>query len=173
MSHERCTYAPVIFEHQLLTCNWSFLDLDMPFSLALTCPNDQPPPGSCLLKLVLMSLPSGGLPHSVMFRDPTLHSNPFLNLSHLTLLWIVPWTHPGCVRHVYGGVVPSMKVNMCLIGHSSVAGCCHGVEAEAASSEQTISLEGMSPFRTSVAGLKTQPYDTSGPISKDIFHPNE
>ena len=86
MSHERCTYASVIFEHQLLTCNWSFLDLDMPFSLALTFPNDQPPPGSCLLNPVLMSLLSGGLPHSVTFRGPTLHSNPFPNLFHLTLL---------------------------------------------------------------------------------------
>uniref|UniRef100_A0A4W2EG07 KRAB domain-containing protein n=1 Tax=Bos indicus x Bos taurus TaxID=30522 RepID=A0A4W2EG07_BOBOX len=71
---------------KLLTCNWSFLDLDMPFSLALTFPNNQPPPGSCLLNPVLMSLLSGGLPHSVTFRGPTLHSNPFPNLSHLTLL---------------------------------------------------------------------------------------
>ena len=45
------------------------------------------------------------------------------------------------------------------------------MEAEAASSEQTVSLEGTSPFRTPVAGLKTQPYDMSGPVSKDVFHP--
>ena len=49
----------------------------------------------------------------------------------------------------------------------------HAVEAEDASSEQTVSLEGMSPFRTPVAALKTEPYDMSGPGSKDIFHPTE
>ena len=44
---------------------------------------------------------------------------------------------------------------MCVsLGTPLAADHCHAVEAEAASSEQTVSLEGMSPFRTPVAARR-------------------
>ncbi|KAM9049011.1 zinc finger protein 671 isoform 2-T2 [Megaptera novaeangliae] len=52
-------------------------------------------------------------------------------------------------------------------------GCWCGVEAEAVSSEQSVYLEGVSQFRTPVAGLKTHPCDMSGPILKDLLHLTE
>ncbi|XP_057575509.1 zinc finger protein 671-like [Hippopotamus amphibius kiboko] len=45
-----------------------------------------------------------------------------------------------------------------------------GAEAEAVSSEQSVSLEGVSQFRTPMVGLKTNPYDLSGPLLEDILH---
>ncbi|XP_059939212.1 zinc finger protein 671 [Mesoplodon densirostris] len=52
-------------------------------------------------------------------------------------------------------------------------GCWCGVEAEAVSSEQSVYLEGVSQFRTPVAGLKTHPCNMFGPILKDLLHLTE
>ncbi|XP_059008354.1 zinc finger protein 671 isoform X3 [Mustela lutreola] len=47
------------------------------------------------------------------------------------------------------------------------------VEDEATSPEQSVSLEGVSPVRTPVAGLKLYPWDGSGSILKEILHLTE